>query len=209
MASFSRFVFLPGPTNHRKTLSSAGAAGKSGLAATVIVWRTLSNVWKQYKLPRYSPLEPAATESEAEELAAATKGKGAKGKGKAPEAEEAKPRSKLVESDLKLIGRWIMSANITALTKSEAGGTTSIGFGCSDGAVVLWDCKTNTPVAGCSRHQAAVTSLCFVSGSRYLVSGDFEGAVHFHDLDTSATISMHKARERHTSLQSTLGSRRR
>ena len=205
-----KFVFLSGPTNHRKTLSSAGQSGKSGLAATVIIWRTLSNVWKQYKLPSYSALEPVkATEDEAD-AAVPAKGKAAKGKGgKAPEVVEAKPRSKLVESDLKLIGRWIMSGNITTVTKSEAGGMTNLGFGCADGAVVLWDCKTNTPIAGCSRHQAAVTSLCFVSGSRYLVSGDFEGAIHFHDLDTSATISAHKARERHTSSHSTLGSRRR
>ncbi|GMH89541.1 hypothetical protein TrVE_jg6202 [Triparma verrucosa] len=206
----ARFIFLPGPKNHRTTLASAGSAGKNGLTATVIIWRTLSNVWKQYKLPSYDPLKPRVDDEVGEAAAAAApaKGKAGKGKGAAAEAEAAPARSKNTEADLTLVGRWIMSGNITTACKCEEGGTTNIAFGCSDGTVVLWESKTNTPIAGCSSHQSAVSSICLASGARYLVSGDLEGTLHFHDLDTYATLSSTKARDRHNSSQSSLGSRK-
>lgn len=175
----------------RSTLGQAGRGGS--IAATIVVWRCMSNVWKQYRLPCVAESEDAMRKIEEE--------------GEVEEGAK-KRRSRIEEGDLKLVGRWIMSSNISTVAKSDVVGIDKLCFGLEDGAVVMWDNKTNTPVAGCSRHQAPVSSCCFVGGARYLVSGDLNGAVHFHDLDTEATGNAHRARERMASAShSSLGSR--
>ena len=133
-----RVMFMPSPPGARSTLGQSRKASNN-MAATVVIWRCMTNVWKQYRLPGL-----------AESVAA--EGKKVEGEGGGEVAEEGgKKRARIDEASLKLVGRWIMSSNITTVAKSDVLGLDKLCFGLEDGAVVVWDNKTNTPVAGCSR----------------------------------------------------------
>ena len=188
-----RVVFCPGPVGGRSTLGTVMATSKRGFATTVIIWRCLSNVWKLYKLPSYE--ESVKEKEEGGGKAAGDSGGGADG------TSSGNQRSWIQEKCVNVLGRWIMPSSITSVAVGDSACPSKIAFGCFDGAVVLWDSASSSCIGGCSRHQGAVTAACFVAGERYLVSGDIQGAVHFHDLDVESTRKFNRARERRNSGQ--------
>ena len=177
-------VFLPGPEPARTTMASVPTSTR---AATIAVWRANSNVWKVFKLPGGD--ERPAVKPETEEIPA-SKGKPAKG-AELPSLQ----LSVLKEADLTMLGRYIMPSAITCSAMSSQKNSSLLAFGCEDGGVVLWDCKVNAAVGGCSRMLKRVTVVEFVAGERYLVSGDAGGTLHFHDLDEEKSKTERREKE--------------
>jgi len=160
-----RFIFLPGPPLDRSFINTVGRTKQ--FAASILVWRTQSNVWKRFRLPSFSgSLEDASGEGDAG-------------------AEEKKTRvTKTTAEELKdsMIGRWVFPSPITA-AEVDLSGSGKIAFGCEDGAVVLWDSHSDIPIATPSKHSAAVTAIALCYGSRHLVTGSLIGNIHVIDLN--------------------------